>query len=146
MAASIVRQIMRPPLYVEAGTHLSAVVRTLLEHHILGLPVVDSAHRVIGFVSEQDCIHAIMVSSYHCEGWPVVNEVMHSEPFTVSPDELIVDLAQRMGKNKPKVYPVTDRDQVLLGIVTRADVLCALAANRDACDLPSAELQRRRTG
>lgn len=130
---TLVKDVMQPACYVLAGTPLNEVVEVLLQHKLLGLPVVNAQHQVIGFVSEQDCIHAILVSSYHCEGWPNVDEVMHDEPFTVAPDLLIVDLAQNMGKEKPKVYPVVEHG-LLAGIVTRGDVLRGLSANRAVCD------------
>lgn len=138
---TVVREVMQAPCHVEAGTPLDAVVARLLENRLLGLPVVDQARRVVGFVSEQDCIHAILVSSYHCEGWPVVEEVMHAEPFTVAPDMLIVDLAQNMGKEKPKVYPVVEKG-VLVGIVTRGDVLRGLRDNRSECDIGSSRREQ----
>lgn len=133
MTPHLVREVMQQPApYVEAGTPLSDVVEKLLQHRLLGLPVVDAQRRVVGFVSEQDCIHTILVSSYHCEGWPQVEEVMHRQPFTVRPDTLIVDLAQNMGKEKPKVYPVVE-DGKLVGIITRGDVLRCLSASRALC-------------
>jgi CBS domain-containing protein len=111
---------------VTCGTLLTDVVKTLLENHITGLPVVDKQRRVLGFVSEQDCIHSLLVSSYHCEGDPIVDDVMFREPLTVSPDLSVVDLAQNLGAGKPKVYPVVENGK-LIGLVTRSDILSELA-------------------
>lgn len=122
---------------LRCGTPLTEVVRTLLENHITGLPVVDEKRHVVGFVSEQDCIHALLVSNYHCEGDPVVDDVMFHEPLPVDPDMAIVDLAQKLGSGKPKVYPVVENEK-LIGIVTRTAVLAELA--RIGCGL---ELSRR---
>lgn len=107
---------------IRRGTPLAAVVKTLLENHVSGLPVVDERRHVVGFVSEQDCIHALLVSHYHGEGAPIVDDVMKREPVTVGPDMALVDLAQNLGHGKPKVYPVVDHGR-LLGIVTRAAIL-----------------------
>ncbi|WP_144821090.1 CBS domain-containing protein [Marinobacter piscensis] len=122
---------------LRCGTPLTEVVRTLLENHITGLPVVDDKRHVVGFVSEQDCIHALLVSNYHCEGDPVVDDVMFHEPLPVDPDMAIVDLAQKLGSGKPKVYPVVENEK-LIGIVTRTAVLAELA--RIGCGL---ELSKR---
>lgn len=111
---------------IRCGSPLTEVVRTLLEHHVTGLPVVDDQRRVLGFVSEQDCIHTLLVSNYHCEGEPVVDDVMFRKPVTVSPDLSVVDLAQNLGAGKPKVYPVVDQGR-LVGIVTRSAILAELA-------------------
>lgn len=111
---------------IRCGTPLTAVVKTLLHNHVTGLPVVDDHRKVIGFISEQDCIHALLVSSYHGEGNPKVDDVMFRNPMTISPEMSVVDLAQNLGAGKPKVYPVTDHGR-LIGIVTRTAILRELA-------------------
>jgi CBS-domain-containing membrane protein len=111
---------------VRCGTPLTKVVKTLLHNHISGLPVVDDHRRVIGFISEQDCIHALLVSNYHREGDPLVDDVMFRNPLTISPEMSVVDLAQNLGAGKPKVYPVIDHGK-LIGIVTRTSILAELA-------------------
>ncbi|MDV2078961.1 MULTISPECIES: CBS domain-containing protein [Marinobacter] len=111
---------------IRCSTPLAKVVKALLSNHVSGLPVVDDHRKVIGFVSEQDCIHALLVSSYHCEGEPIVNDVMFHAPVTVTPEMAVVDLAQNLGAGKPKVYPVVDHDR-LVGIVTRSAILAELA-------------------
>lgn len=130
----LTRNIMiSPPPCVKSGSSLGSVVETLFKHKLAGLPVVDENHYVVGFVSEQDCIHAMLVSSYHCEGSPQVNDVMHHEVLSVSPERSIIDIAQEMGKNRPKSYPVIEDGQ-LVGLVTRSDILAALWENRSHCD------------
>lgn len=111
---------------IRCGTPLTEVVKALLANHISGLPVVDANRHLLGFISEQDCIHALLVSNYHCEGDPVVDDVMFKEPLSVSPGMAIVDLAQKLGSGKPKVYPVVEHGK-LIGTVTRTAVLAELA-------------------
>lgn len=111
---------------IRCGAPLTKVVKTLLHNHVTGLPVVDDHRRVIGFVSEQDCIHALLVSNYHCEGEPTVDDVMFRNPLTVTGEMSVVDLAQNLGAGKPKVYPVVDHDR-LVGVITRSAILAELA-------------------
>ncbi|SET41994.1 CBS domain-containing protein [Marinobacter segnicrescens] len=111
---------------VRLGAPLPVVVKHLLQNHVTGLPVVDKDRKVVGFVSEQDCIHALLVSNYHGEGEPSVDDVMKREPVTISPEMSVVDLAQNLGHGKPKVYPVEDHGR-LVGIVTRTSILAELA-------------------
>ncbi|MGF2735741.1 CBS domain-containing protein [Marinobacter sp. DUT-1] len=120
---------------VRCGTPLTKVVKTLLTNHVTGLPVVDDHRRVLGFVSEQDCIHSLLVSSYHCEGDPIVDDVMFRQPVTISPEMAVVDLAQNLGAGKPKVYPVVDHGK-LVGIVTRTAILAELARTGCGLELP----------
>ncbi|MFL1467044.1 CBS domain-containing protein [Marinobacter sp. DUT-3] len=120
---------------IRCGAPLTRVVKTLLRNHVTGLPVVDAHRKVIGFISEQDCIHALLVSSYHCEGDPIVDDVMFRDPVTISPEMAVVDLAQNLGAGKPKVYPVVDHGR-LVGIVTRTAILAELARSGCGIELP----------
>ncbi|MBS8240175.1 CBS domain-containing protein [Marinobacter lipolyticus] len=120
---------------IRCGTPLTRVVKILLQNHVSGLPVVDDHRKVIGFISEQDCIHALLVSSYHCEGDPIVDDVMFREPVTISPEMAMVDLAQNLGAGKPKVFPVVDHGR-LIGIVTRTAILAELARSGCGIELP----------
>lgn len=120
---------------IRCGTPLTTVVKALLGNHVSGLPVVDDHRRVLGFVSEQDCIHALLVSNYHCEGEPTVDDVMYRTPVSISPEMAVVDLAQNLGAGKPKVYPVVEHDR-LVGIVTRTAILKQLASSGCGVDLP----------
>lgn len=136
-SSMLVRDVMTSPSpLVQQGCDLGEVVQTLLKHGIFGLPVINDNNELVGFVSEQDCIHSVLVSSYHCEGSPIVDDVMSREVLAVEADSSIIDLAQKMGKNKPKSYPVTE-DGKLIGLVTRSAILESLWANRASCDLPN---------
>lgn len=122
-----IRDVMQrhvPP--IRPHTPLTLVVRILLQNNVLGLPVVDDQRKIVGFISEQDCIHALLVSLYHCEGDPEAGDVMVDKPFVISPGDNMVDIAQNLGHGKPKIYPVAE-DGRLVGIVTRSQILAVLA-------------------
>lgn len=131
MSSLLVRDVMaKHPPAIRLGTDLTAVVETLLNHHITGLPVIDEGDHVVGFVSEQDCLKALLVSSYHAEGAPKVEDVMHPDPLTVDLDDSVVDIAEQMLKQKPKIYPVLDGNRRLVGMLVRNQVLKAVKNNR----------------
>ena len=134
--AEKVKDVMgRHPSAIRIGTDLTEVVDTLLKLKMTGLPVIDRNERVVGFISEQDCLRSLIVSSYHCEGSPAVDDVMHTDVLSVKPDDTLVDIAELMVKQKPKIYPVVDGDGRLVGMLTRGQVLGALKDMRRACDL-----------
>ena len=135
MSELIVRALMaKHPGAVKTGTELTAVVDILLQHKFTGLPVVDDHNKVVGFVSEQDCLRKLLISSYHCEGSLVVEEFMHSQPLTVHEDDSAVNVAELMVTQKPKIYPVVDDKGILVGLLTREQVLRALKDSRRGCD------------
>mgnify|MGYP000026457397 CR=1 FL=1 len=124
MASLVVRDLMvRHPPSLVAGTEMTSVVAALLNGRYTGLPV-------IGFVSEQDCLRHLLVSSYHQEGSLRVEELMHDQPLTVREDDSVVDVAGLMVKQKPKIYPVLDSGDRLVGLLTRRAVLQALNDSR----------------
>ena len=125
----------RHPAALRAGTELTAAVDTLLKLRLSGMPVVDGSDKVVGFLSEQDCLRSLIVSSYHCEGSPLVDDLMHIEVLSVRAEDGLVDVAESMIREKPKVYPVVDEDNRLIGVLTRSQVLGALKDMRRACDL-----------
>jgi CBS domain-containing protein len=61
---------------------------------------------------------------------------MSREVLAVDAESSIIDLAQKMGKLKPKSYPVTE-DGKLVGLITRSAILASLWANRASCDIPN---------
>ncbi len=131
MSSLLVRDVMaKHPPAIRLGTDLTGVVETLLNHHLTGLPVIDEGDHVVGFVSEQDCLKALLVSSYHAEGAPKVEDVMHPDPLTVDLDDSVVDIAEQMLKQKPKIYPVLDGNRRLVGMLVRNQVLKAVKNNR----------------
>ncbi|SHE28512.1 CBS domain-containing protein [Modicisalibacter ilicicola DSM 19980] len=114
---------------VSGSTSVATLVAGLALHRLPGAPVVDEHDHLIGFISEQDVLGKLLDSAYYGGQPALVRELMRQEVLTVPPDKSIVDLAQEMLGNKPKVYPVVD-GQRLMGIVTRHDILGAIASMR----------------
>ena len=135
MQEMTVRALMaKHPMAIKTGTELTEVVDALLQHKFTGLPVVDSQNKVVGFVSEQDCLRKLLISSYHCEGSLVVEDFMHDQPLTAKEDDSAVNVAELMVTEKPKIYPVVDAQGILTGLLTREQVLRALKDSRRGCD------------
>ena len=105
---------------------LAEAVERILASGLTGLPVINDDGRLVGFLSEQDCIAQMISGTYHSDSRKVVADLMHQEPLFVGPEESIIDVAQKMQLNKPKVYPVI-QEYELLGVISRKDVLKALS-------------------
>lgn len=105
---------------------LETAVDKLLTSDLLGGPVVDDEGLVVGWLSEQDCLAQITEGSYYSEYAALVGDVMSTVPLTVSHNLSIVDLALKLIKEKPKMYPVLDEEDRYVGIITRKAVLGAM--------------------
>ncbi|MFW8591365.1 CBS domain-containing protein [Glaciecola sp. 2405UD65-10] len=102
-----------------------AVERLLLSKQTGG-PVVNSQNELIGFLSEQDCLSQMITSSYYREQVARVEDIMKTPVLSVQGNDSIIELAQMMIKEKPKVYPVLDESGVLIGSISRSEVLNAI--------------------
>jgi CBS domain-containing protein len=126
MKDAVVRDHMNqePPL-VRQGSTIPIVVDLLLTHKVTGAPVVSNTGQLVGFVSEHDCIDVLLQCSADNGDDPIVDDVMHADVLTASPDDTILSLAEKMGTLKPKNYPVVSGER-LLGVISRSDVLRAM--------------------
>ena len=113
---------------------LSHAVGELIKFKKMAAPVVDKKGKLIGFLSEQDCLKATISSSYYCESTDLVKDLMRADVLSIKKNDSILETAQTMVKgNKPKIYPVIGEDNTLVGIITRTDVLKALDENLKSC-------------
>ncbi len=116
----------RHPVTFDLAMTLEAAVDRLVKFGKIGVPVDNAQPQVIGFLSEQDCLAKMLIDSYHDQMSANVSDVMRSEVITVSAETSIIELAQLMLKPKPKLYPVVDENQRLMGVISRSDVLKAI--------------------
>ncbi|MEL0659868.1 CBS domain-containing protein [Psychromonas arctica] len=106
--------------------NLQTAVEKLLSSNLIGGPVINSEGHVVGWLSEQDCLAKIIEASYYSDHSALVEDVMSDSPLSIPSTLSIVDLAQKMIHEKPKMYPVLDEDNVYVGLITRKMVLGAM--------------------
>ena len=109
----------------------------LLQHAISGAPVLDPEGRLLGLLSEFDCLRAVASAGYEMDAHDAgetVAQLMTCECHTVSPDLDLFGLAHEFVRLRVRRFPVLDAGR-LLGLVSRRDALRAVV-----------ELRRRMTG
>ncbi|MCF2948896.1 CBS domain-containing protein [Paraglaciecola aquimarina] len=114
------------PVTFTSNMSVAEAVEHLLQAKQSGGPVIDHKRKVIGFLSEQDCIVCMIESSYYREQVAQVKDIMQTQVMSIKPYTSIIELAQRMMVEKPKVYPVVDDDGYLLGTINRSALLHAI--------------------
>lgn len=115
------------PLSFLPNQSVAEVSETLISKNVSGAPVVNAINEVIGFVSQQDCLHAMLDESYYSEGAEYVVDVMCNRVFDTFEHCSIIELAQQMMKLPINVVPVVNQSNVLVGIISRSEVLKALS-------------------
>lgn len=135
MRSILIKDFMdRNPHAINHNTPVRNVVVMLVKEQISGAPVVDEENNLVGFVSEQDCMQEILNDSFYCDESPSVRTVMSQSVATVSPEASIVEIAESMGKNTPKNYPVEENGK-LIGLISRRLILKALIESNEDCFL-----------
>lgn len=103
-------------------------VQRMLDSDLFGVPVVDDTHHLIGYVSEQEVLAKELEGAYLSEPGSRIGDLMRTDVLTVEPDTSIIELAQMIAQgNKPKIYPVVDEFDRVVGIITRREVLKAIS-------------------
>lgn len=116
----------RHPAVLTPNMPIEEAVEKLLRANLTGGPVIDEHKKVVGFLSEQDCLAMMLEGTYHKEQSANVSDCMSHEVVTVNADTGILDLAQQFGASRPKVYPVVDYSNRLVGVIARTQVLRAI--------------------
>ncbi|WP_166348605.1 CBS domain-containing protein [Phytoactinopolyspora limicola] len=141
-------------------TPFKEVARLLRDHGISALPVLDDDDELVGLVSEADLLlkheyrdrrrrgswlstphlHEVMVK---VEG-AVAGDLMTGPPITVEAEASVNMAARLMTERHVKRLPVVDDAGVLVGIVSRADLLSVfLRPDREIKEEIIAEVFRR---
>lgn len=114
------------PVRVNAGANLFEAIELITDHKISGLCVVDDNNRLVGILSELDCLRAILSTTYNEGGIGRVGEYMTRDKLILAnANDNIVELAQDMLKQKHRRRPVVE-DGKLVGQVTCRQLLIAV--------------------
>ncbi|HTV44028.1 MAG TPA: CBS domain-containing protein [Stellaceae bacterium] len=142
---------------ITPGAPVREAIGLMLDRHVSGLPVVDGAGVLVGILTEGDLLRrSELATERHRWSWlefvlgpgrmagdyvrthgRVVDELMTREVVTVTPDRSLAEIVALMERRRIKRVPVVDGG-VLVGIVSRADLLAALARALDAQHAPPA--------
>jgi len=125
-----------------ATVRLHSTVREVLDlmeqigcHHV---PVLSTENHLIGIISDRDCRLAMNSPYIMRERWQdeeLVNNltarmIMIPAPIVIPPDANAEEAAKLMLTRRISCLPVM-RDETLVGIVTRSDILMAFIGQRE---------------
>lgn len=133
---------------VSVGPDASIIeaVRTMLQHKISGLPVIDASGRLHGIITEGDFLRRAetgterkrprwlefllgpgrLATEYVQTSSRKVSDVMTPDVYTVPEDAPLEQVVHMMERHRIKRVPIVRGEQVV-GIVTRANLMRALA-------------------
>jgi CBS-domain-containing membrane protein len=134
----LVRELMTTePVTVTPGTPIKVALGLLADHGITSLPVLGRHGRLRGVVSEADLIrdrvpldpraHELPVDDRWHDPARLVGDVMSVHAVTVRPDTEVAQAVHLLTSTTVKSVPVVDHDDRLVGVLSRSDVVRALA-------------------
>jgi len=132
-----------------------AAIELLAKTEVGALPVVDEQRRVVGIVTESDLVLSDQEADLHLPHYlnimggivfvgsmkgfeqrldkafaTNVSELMTADPFVAREDDDAETVARTIAEKHHNHLPVVDGEGRLVGLVTRADALAALVAER----------------
>jgi len=147
--------MIAPVITVRPSTTVKEVAELFLNKRISAAPVIDSQEELVGIVSEGDLLHRVEAGTERHRSWWLmgfigndtlaaeyvkshgrkVADVMTRKVITASPQTPLHEVATLMEKNAVKRVPILENDQ-LVGIVSRANLVQAVATARKLLDVP----------
>jgi CBS domain-containing protein len=151
MPKTVAEVMTHNPIMVNPQTPLKEAIQILAEKRISGLPVINEAGKLVGIISETDLMWqetgvtppayimfldsviylqnpATYERDLHKALGQTVGEVMSKNPLTITPDKSLKVAAKIIQEHKVHRLPVLDSTGTVIGILTRGDIIRAMAA------------------
>jgi CBS domain-containing protein len=150
--------MVSPVITVKPSTSVRELAETLVKQRISAVPVVDDHGNLVGIVSEGDLLHRAEARTERRHSWWLtgliggetlaseyikahsrsVADVMTRRVIAAAPDAPLHEIAALLEKNSIKRVPIVENGQIV-GIVSRANLVQALASNRKGLEIPVAD-------
>jgi CBS-domain-containing membrane protein len=147
--------MVSPVITVKPSSSVKEVAEIFLERRISAVPVVDDEGKLVGIVSEGDLMHRAEAGTERRRSWWLraltseqtlaveyikaharkVADVMTRDVITATADTPLHEIAALLEKNSIKRVPIITKGQ-LVGIVSRANLIQAVASARKGLEIP----------
>ena len=150
MPVTVAEVMDAQPVTVRPDDDVETVVRTLRDHELTGVPVVNEGGRCVGIITEADLVLAGEEGDLHLPHYielfggivfleplrhfeerlrkavaSTAHDLMTEDPVTVEPSATAAEAARVITRTGHNRLPVVEHGR-LVGVVTRVDVLEAL--------------------
>ncbi|WP_439400085.1 CBS domain-containing protein (plasmid) [Bradyrhizobium sp. PMVTL-01] len=142
--------MVSPVITVDASATIREVAQLLLARRISAVPVVNADNKILGIVTEGDLIHRAEAGTERPYSWWLrlltgdaqlatdyvkshavkVEDVMTRDVVTAAPETPLHEIAMQLEANQIKRVPIVNQYGQLIGIVSRPNLLQAIASAR----------------
>ena len=160
------RDVMVSPVVTVGPTAtVRQVAQILLDRRISAVPVVDAENKVLGIVSEGDLLHRAESATERSPSWWLrlltgdaqlatdyvkshaikVQDIMTRDVATAAPETPLHEIAMVLEERQIKRIPILNKEGQLVGIVSRANLLQAIASAGPKLEisLPDSTIRKR---
>ena len=154
--------MVAPVITVKPYSSVKEVAKTLIDKRISAVPVVDDAGKLVGIISEGDLMHRSETGTERRYRWWIrlmggdaslpadyikahgrkAEDIMTRNVITAAPETPLDEIAIRLEKNSIKRVPIV-REGQLVGIVSRANLVQALATMPNGLEIPLSDTKIR---
>lgn len=138
-------QIMTRPVYsIASESNISLAADIMAKKKVSGLPVINNGEELVGIISEKDLVKSVIKDSppsimslvarcLETKGCPALSlkklkvvDLMTTPAIAVYENTPLSDVINLLNKGSINRLPVKDRNNRLLGIITRTDIIKAI--------------------
>ncbi|MDN5001247.1 CBS domain-containing protein [Bradyrhizobium sp. GCM10027634] len=150
------RDVMVSPV-ITAGESATVqdVAKTMIARRISAVPIVDKAGKLVGIVTEADLMHRVEAGTERPYSWwlhmlsgdramaadyakshaRTIADVMTRQVKTAEPETPLIEIAELFETHGIKRVPIVDQAGDLVGIVSRANIIQAVASARPKLEI-----------
>jgi CBS domain-containing protein len=156
--------MVSPVVTVRETETVRDAAKLLIAERISAVPVVDGAGKLVGIVTEADLLHRAEAGTERPVSWWLslisgdraladeyvksharkVKDVMTRDVKTAEPDTPLVEIADLFEENHIKRVPIVSKGGDLVGIVSRANIIQAIASARPKLEVSLSDAQIRK--
>lgn len=107
---------------VQPDTPMDKAIKLLIKKKLTGVLVVDAQNKLVGVLSEKDCLKILLRHGFDRFPDDVVGSYLHLAPMTIESGTDIIRAAQIFVENPFRRLAVVD-DGELVGQITRRDIV-----------------------
>ncbi|MDN5202953.1 CBS domain-containing protein [Fulvivirgaceae bacterium BMA10] len=124
---SVQKYMARDEVTLSPELTIDEAIDIFLDKKVTGAPVLDDERRIIGMLTEKDCLKLIIDAAYSNMPYQDRTVKMYMSPVvkTVSIESDILDVANEFLTTNFRKFPVVN-DGKLVGQVSRRDILKAI--------------------
>ncbi|NOR84678.1 CBS domain-containing protein [archaeon] len=116
-----ISEIMSTPVFVIDSTEtIQNAAIMMRKKNIEGLIVIHKKE-VEGLITNRDIVNKVVAENIKPQTM-TVNDIMAPKIITAYPDETITDISKKMYANTVSRIPIIDKNENLVGIVTKTDI------------------------